>query len=61
MSFNKHDFVPSTLVDVKEPVQGLGKLMACQKGTLQWTFEDDNGIPDTFDLPELYLVKELPV
>ena len=61
MSNNKNDFVPGTLVDVKEDVTGIGTVTARKMGTLRWAFEDDDGIMDEFDIPGSYFVPSIPV
>ena len=55
MSFDENDFVPGTLIDVMEDVQGIGRITAHKQGTLKWSFEDDDGVVDTFLIPESYL------
>jgi hypothetical protein len=47
MSFTLDDFV-GPMIDVQEDVQGIGIITARKQGTLKWSFEDDDGVVDTF-------------
>jgi hypothetical protein len=60
MSSTLGNFVRPT-VDVREDVQGIGIITARKQGTLKWTFEDDEGVVDTFLIPDSYFVPDLQV
>jgi hypothetical protein len=61
LTTSRRDFVPGTIQKCNVAVSGLGGQIKCKiKGTVCWTFDDDQGRPHDFLLPTTPMCEALP-
>jgi hypothetical protein len=61
LTTSRKDFVPGTIRKCNVTVSGAGGHIKCKiKGTVCWTFEDDQGRPHDFLLPNTPMCEGLP-
>ena len=60
VSHDQDNFIPGTLRPTDRVVKGFGGtcITDIQVGTLEWTWEDDMGVVNTFTIPNSYFVPE---
>ena len=58
ISDDERDFVPGTLKPISRRIKVFGGYMTTQMqvGTLKWTWNDDQGLPYTFEIPNSYCI-----
>lgn len=59
MTNNKNQFIEKTTA-VSRRVHGLGSAMILLEGTIRWSWEDDDGVVHTKDIPGTQYCPELP-
>lgn len=59
MTNNMNDYLPGTVQDCDVPVDGVSRTAAKKKGTVRWTFQDDEGKTFKFDIHNVYYLPSL--